>query len=396
MKKILVVLSLSLAFFSSVLTLPETVQKTIHTLPVEGSNNFYIIGGDISNNAVKIGAFQIQENKPILVVRYDAQSSTIPDLYRYTKTVLDDLSDSHKIAISDACFAIPGIPKGDLFLHPHLPWSTSDDAADKSKLGIDKQKLLAIAGLKNVCFVNNFQAVAMGTQVIDKTQIKTLQSGQQHPTKPILVIGAGDGLGAGMLIWNGSFYVPSPLNYSFTEFSAQSKKELAYLEYLKEKTGNLAWGKVLGSGGGIQLLYSFLDSYFMAQGADESRYAGEQFVDYKNYLDIFKNRNESARCRDAVDMYVELYARMIRNAAYAQSSYGGVYITNAVVRENPDLFAAETFIQKIVNLTDLVLDEGSRKYLEGYLSELPFSLVTSPDLELAGAAQLCMQDVLSR
>jgi len=87
---------------------------------------------------------------------------------------------------------------------------------------------------------------------------------------------------------------------------------------------------------------------------------------------------------------------MIRNAAYAQAAYGGVYITNTVAQEFPELFAADAFTQKIVNLGGKVTDEGSRKYLEGYLAELPFYLVTNQKVQPYGAAALCIEPNLIR
>ena len=50
----------------------------------------------------------------------------------------------------------------------------------------------------------------------------------------------------------------------------------------------------------------------------------------------------------------------------------------------------------IVNLSGKVLDEGSKRYLEGYLSELPFYLVTDKKVQLYGAAALCIEPNLIR
>jgi len=398
MKKVLLTTSLLLHVF---LTFAAT-KKTIHrNLPTE-SNVSCIIGGEITNTDTIIGVFQVQQTKPTFLIEYHSKNIDISNIYQHVKSILDDLQTTHNISISSACFAIPGIAKGDLFLHPHLPWSTSDDAdkaLDKSLYGVSKQKFVTVCGLQHVYFINDFQAVALGTQLVDSSSLKTLQKGNDYPRKPKLVIGAGNGLGAALLLWDHSInrYVPSQLNYSFTEFGAQSDLELAFFNFMKDKTGNIAWGKVLGAGaGGIKLIYRFFDEAEASKTPRHKKYKHDSFVDYGNYLDIFAQRDESPRCQDSANLYVDLYARIIRNAAYAQAAYGGVYITNSVVQEHPDLFATDAFLKKIVDLSGKVLDEGSRKYLEGYLAELPFYIVTNKKVQLYGAAALCIESNLIR
>ena len=402
MRKQIIIAFLLLQSVVLIPALAVTTKKTIHSSAHVESAASYIIGGEVTNTDTCLGVFKVHHDTTTLLIEYHSKNADIVDVYQHVKSIVDDLHKQHKISIASACFAIPGIAKGDLFLHPHLPWSTSDDRAqqsDKSLYGLSKQKFVTISGLHNVYFINDFQAVALGTQLLDPSSLKTLQQGKEQPRKTKLVIGAGNGLGASLLLWDSqlSRYVPSQLNYSFTEFGAQSDLELAMFNFMKDKTGNIAWGKVLGAGaGGIKLIYRFLDAYDEQKEHERKKYKMEKFVDYPHYLDIFKNRHQLQRCKDSVTLFIDLYARMIRNAAYAQAAYGGVYITNTVVQEFPELFATDAFIQKIVNLTGKVLDEGSRKYLEGYLAELPFYMVTNPKVQLYGAAALCIEPNLIR
>lgn len=393
--------------------LPVHVKKTVHhhQQTKHKETTKFILGAEISNTDVTVGVFELHANKPKLVIEYHAKSQEgskdhqiihIPDIYAYVKTILENLKQHHHIKITDACFAIPGIAKGDLFLHPHLPWSTSDNATpnqDRSKHGLAKSKFIQICNLQKVYFINDFQAVALGTQLIDPSTVTILQHGKQQEQKTKLIIGAGNGLGASLLLWDSALnrYIPSQLNYSFTEFGAQSDLELAFFNFMKNKTGNLAWGKVLGAGaGGIKLIYRFFDEYDAAKEDKHKKYKMEKIVDYENYLDIFKHCHSSSRCKDCVDLYVELYARIIRNATYAQNALGGVYITNTVVQTYPELFTTDAFLKKIIDLSGKVLDEGSKNYLENYLKDIPLYVVTDPKVQLYGAAALCIEPKLIR
>ncbi len=396
MKKLIFVFIFFLHGFVTA-TLTEKTTKIQHKdVP---SQVHFVLGADITISHVSTGIFAIEEQKPILLLEYKTATDDIQDLYLYMNDILTDLALKHNInSITTACFAIPGILKENgLFLHPHLPWNTSSDPkqhTDTSQKGISKPNLQAITKLENVYFINDFQAAALGTQAIDSSQLKTLQHGKKQPKQIKLVIGAGNGLGASLLLWNDklSQYIPSQLNYSFTEFGAQTEVELAFFKYMKEKTGNIAWGKVLGAGaGGIKLIYNFFDAYNSAKPTDKQKYKNDPFVEYANYLDVFKHRHTSGRCHDAVQFFVQQYAKIIRNAAYAQAAYGGVYITNTVVQEYPELFTTQEFINQIVDLQDIISHEGSKNYLEGYLKELSFYLVTNKYSLLYGAAILCIQ-----
>ncbi len=237
MKKSLITTFLLLQSMVLLPVLSPTTKKIVHHDLAKQASASYIIGGEITNTDVVIGIFKFQENRPTFVIEYQAKNKEIVDIYQHVKSILHDLAQHHHISVSEACFAIPGIAKGDLFLHPHMPWNTSDDAtrhADTSQRGVNKQKFVTLSGLQNVYFINDFQAVAIGTQLLDPSFLKTLQQGKDHPRKPKLVIGAGNGLGAALLLWDNALnrYVPSQLNYSFTEFGAQSDLELAFFNFI--------------------------------------------------------------------------------------------------------------------------------------------------------------------
>ena len=258
-----------------------------------------------------------------------------------------------------------------------MPWKIHQN---DDQFGIDGQAIQKITNIDNVSFLNDFEAGAAGLQALDNAEMKTLQQGESVDKGIKVVVGAGNGLGVGILIWDeyAKMYKPIALNYSFTEFGAQSKLELSYYDYLEKNIGINAWGKVLGSTGGILEMYRFLDEQY--------RYKTDPFVKYDNYQDIFNNRKKSLRCNDAVEMFMKLYVRLIRNVAYAQAALGGVYITNSIAENNPELFENPSFIKEIVDFNPQV-SNAHTKYLKGYLARIPFYLVkNSAYSQLYGAA----------
>jgi glucokinase len=181
-------------------------------------------------------------------------------------------------------------------------------------------------------------------------------------------------------------YKPLALNYSFTEFGAHSELELKYYNYLEKNIGINAWGKVLGGSGGIIEIYKFLDQ--------QLKYKTDKFVTYSNYLDIFKNRHTSLRCKDAVEFFMKLYIRLIRNVAYAQNATGGLYITNTIAEQNPELFENPEFLKELVDFNPSVSNDHT-KYLKGYLAKIPVYLIKnkSTHTQLYGAALYAQKQI---
>ncbi len=389
---------------SSIKQLSQPTQTIHHHKIKSNPKETYVIGAEITNTDVNIGIFHVQENKPKLCIEFRTKSTDIKDINKHLQEITDRIQKDHNVSASSACFAVPGISKGDLFLHPHLPWNTSDDVnehTNTAQRGINKQKIAMHTGLSNIYFVNDFQAVAIGSQNVAPSNMITLQQGEHISTKPKLVIGAGNGLGVCLLVWDVSLnsYIPMQLNYSFTEYGAQNDLEFAFFKYLKNTTGNIAWGKVLGAGaGGIKLMYNFFNDYDASKKSEEQQYKHDSFVDHKDlhYLDIFGKYRTSKRCHDTVEFFVAQFARIIRNAAYAQNALGGVYIMSTAYEKVPHLLNSDKFLQQITNLEGLVIEKGSKDYLESYLKRIPFYLLTDPKIQIYGAAALCIEPNLIR
>ncbi|MBM17901.1 MAG: hypothetical protein CL947_02440 [Epsilonproteobacteria bacterium] len=352
---------------------PMTLHTKRHAEIV--SESPFVLGCSVSSE-VTTGVFEVSSHKPHLVLEFKTPTKEIQDFPAYIKQVLHLLKTEYGIIPKAISFASPGtIDSSKVHVyHPHLPWSIEGKEDQK---GIDGKAVQREVGISHISFINDFESVGLGTQALDRQQVITLQAGENVAQAPVAVIGAGDGLGAGLLVWDGVLknYKPLPLNYSFTEFGAHDELELQYYKYLEQTIGINAWGKVLGGAGGILEIYKFFNSV--------KKYK-EPFVQYSHYQEVFANRSTSERCKDAVKFFMKLYARFIRNAAYTLNTKNGVYITNTIAEKNPELFTDKAFLDELVNFNPEVVN-GHTKYLKGYLAKIPFYLVTNPQVSLYGA-----------
>jgi glucokinase len=71
----------------------------------------------------------------------------------------------------------------------HLPWS------------FDRNDIRAVTGATQICFVNEFEALALATPTLGNYELITINKGAIKRTHTRAVISAGTGLGAAALLW---------------------------------------------------------------------------------------------------------------------------------------------------------------------------------------------------
>ncbi len=324
----------------------------------------YIIGCNVSKSEVTTGLFKVCNRKPELVREYNIATDKITDFAQYMVPLIKKINEENNITVKRACFAAPGNTNAqkNCIKAPHLTFVVDGVAIENG------------SSIEKALVVNDFETVGFGIQAINPKEIVTLHEGKPRAKGTQVIVGAGNGLGSGLMLWDAASqsYMPSPLSYSFVDFTAETELELKLYHYLQKHTESHSWGKVLGASGGILRIYDFLDQ----QKLKEYKSAAQQ---YEQYTDVFAHRNDDERCADAVALYMKLYARLVRNVAYAQLPYNGLYITNTVAEKYPELFKDPNFLKEMFNT--------GNQYLLDYLKEIPVYLATHPKIQLYGAAQ---------
>jgi len=339
-------------------TFTAMIQEKQHEQAALNSKNRYIIGCDANVLDVTTGLFQVVGKQLKLVLEVSSKTKDITDFTDYFVHILNYIEKKHSISVKLVCIATPGNTSAnkDYIKFSHLAFA------------IDGRAIQVQAKLDRVFVINDFEVVGFGIQALDQKHIITLKSGKPRANGTKLIIGAGNGLGSGLMLWDEKlkYYVPSPISYSFVDFCARTEQELEFGEYLQKEIGSRSWGKVLGAAGGIKRMYAFLSKMKIED------------VPYEHYQEVFAQRSTDACCQMAVDFYMKLYARLVRNAAYAQLPYNGVYIMNGVAEKNPELFKDPAFMREVF--------QTDNEYLTNYLLEVPFYLVDHSNLYMHGAA----------
>ncbi|MEK6942638.1 MAG: glucokinase [Nanoarchaeota archaeon] len=320
----------------------------------------YILGADIGGTNSSFGLFGAKNNKMKLLTHFHFKSEDIKKFKDALKTLLDYIREEYKIKISKACIAAAGAlsPKKDYV------------KITNSSFHISKKEVLK-CGIKNVTLINDFEAVAYGIFMLQKNEIKTVKKGVKIAKAPILVIGAGTGMGKALLLYDSKkeSYVPIASEAGHCDFPVQTEEEKNIADFIKKyrKTKRIAYEDFL-SGRGLENIYYYL------RKTKSSKYSKEIDSSSNKPAIISKHRKTDAVCRETFEIFTKAYAIFARNFALDCIPFGGIYIAGGIAFRNQDIFNSE-FVKGFEN----------NKTYKKMLKRMPIYLVNNAHIGLLGA-----------
>jgi glucokinase len=263
-----------------------------------------------------------------------------------------------------ACFGVAGpiteTSSGQIARLTNLPW-TVDSAALERELGIRRVRL-----------INDFQAVGYGVEALSPPDVETLQTGTHRPRAPRAVLGAGTGLGQGLLIWQGSYYECFATEGGHVDFAPTDELQVELLSYLRERYGRVSYERLL-SGPGLVNLYSF----FLAR--QDTPAAGAELLRAADPAAAIAEAARGGSNRAAVgalQLFVKIYGAQAGNVALSYLAGGGVYIAGGIAPKILPVLRDGMFLRAFA-------DKGRMGDL---LTTFPVRIIINPRVGLIGAA----------
>lgn len=265
-------------------------------------------------------------------------------------------------AIDRACFAVAGAPIGDVWTTPNLPWA------------ISVRTVAEDVGIAHALVVNDFEAVGHALPWLHGDDLVTLQAGVPVEHGPRALIGAGTGLGMGLVLWDGAHYRVYHSEGGHGDFAPRTALECELLAHLRAEHGRASIERVL-SGSGLESVYEFLtrrsplgEREAVPHTAPPELVAAEITARARDGSDPF--------CREAVELFAGVYGATAGNLALTILATGGVYVGGGMapnmlgaLRDGPFLPAFN--------------DKGR---LHELMQRIPVHVITTGDAGLIGAA----------
>ena len=238
-------------------------------------------------------------------------------------------------AVHAACVSGAGPVRGRTIPLTNAPWD------------VDGEALEALLGVP-VRLVNDFSAVSFGVLLLDPadaTQLLPLAHGdgslpRADPGGTALVVGAGTGLGVGF-ITRGDRGEPQvhPSEGGHIGLPVTSAETLRLWKYLREKYPGPPGAEAAVSGPGIAAIFEFLMGArhltpTAAARAIRALPAGERPA-------AIALADGDPVCARAMDLFVELYARVCAELCAVFLPSGGLYLAGGIAGKNAARFQAQ-------------------------------------------------------
>jgi len=265
------------------------------------------------------------------------------------------------LTLDAACFGVAGpINVTAAGQHTHLtnlPWT------------LDSNGLSHTLNIPKVRLINDFQATGYGIEALAPEDFRELQTGKRKPRGTRALIGAGTGLGEGLLIWQQDHYEVLAAEGGHVDFAPTDELQIALLRYLMQRFPRVSYERIL-SGRGLVNLYDFLRSH----SSDSTSFI--QDTPDPAALTSAALKQTDPLASQALDLFISIYGAQAGNLALTVLAAGGVYIAGGIAPKIIDRLADGAFMRAFLN----------KGRLSPFLATIPVRVIMNPKVGLMGAA----------
>lgn len=321
-----------------------------------------ILAGDIGGTNTRLALYEagnLKETRCLEVYPSGDYESLHTIVVKFMEDVAGELEQGRLVR---AGFGVAGPVDGDIVKLTNLPWV------------VDSRQIAERLGIAKATFINDFSANCYAVPQLGKDDVHQVGGGEPLADHPIVVLGAGTGLGEAFMVWGGDRYIVVPSEGGHTDFAPRNPLESRLLEFLTERFGRVSYERVV-SGPGLVNVYEFLRE---REGMAESPQVKEAMRNEDHGAVITRHamdRSDPLSDR-ALDLFVSSYGAEAGNLALKLLARGGVYLAGGIA-------------QKVLAR----LEEGGFRYgfeqkgrYTHYLETIPTYVITHPQPGLMGAA----------
>lgn len=264
--------------------------------------------------------------------------------------------------VDAACFGVAGPIHGQSAKITNLDWTINAGAVGDE------------FGIGNISLINDFAAVGCGIEVLQKEDLTSLQNGEPELQGTRAVLGAGTGLGEGILVWRENHYQALPSEGGHVDFAPVDEHQDGLLQYLRPIFGHVSYERILSGAGLVKIFEYLTDTGLEAPTAALNVAMLES--DPAAAISAFGLDGRDKAAVRALDMFMDIYGAQAGNLALTTLAKGGVYVAGGIA---PKIIAG----LKQGRFMRAFNDKGRFSTL---MQRIPVKVVINPNVGLMGAA----------
>ena len=290
-------------------------------------------------------------------------SADYASLTRMTQAFLKEAATQVKYQVTAACFGIAGPVSGRTARTTNLPWI------------LDADEMESVLGIPRIRLINDFQSVGYGIEGLQAQDMVTLQAGAPVAHGTRVIIGAGTGLGQGLLVWQDDHYEVVASEGGHADFAPTDDLQIELLLYLRQRYCWATWERAV-SGRGLVNVFDFLVATQKGQPST-AMWDALKTEDHAAVISRFGLTQADPCAVQALNLFVRLYGAQAGNLALTGLATGGVYVAGGVA---PKIIAKLTdgaFMQSFLN---------KEERMQALLKAMPVYVVVNANVGLLGSA----------
>ncbi|MGD2118475.1 MAG: ROK family protein [Chromatiales bacterium] len=219
-----------------------------------------------------------------------------------------------------------------------------------------------------VLLINDFQAAAIGVLLQPAEELLVLNPAAVDRQQPVVVTGAGTGLGLAWLPEWDLQRLPVATEGGHVDFAPGSEQQRQLQIHLGKQYGHVSCERLL-SGPGLASIYAFLSGH------------GTNAITAAQVHQLALQQDEHALA--SIHEFVRIFGAYAGNLALQFNPAGGIYLCGGVAAKLADWFLENDFI-------DAYLDKGRMRHK---VKTIPVFLTRQEDTGLTGAMHIASNQV---
>ncbi len=192
----------------------------------------YVLAGDLGGTKTLLQIAEVRGASCRVVREERYASADFDSLVPMITAFLHTHNPERAYKIEGACLGVAGpvAERGatQVATLTNLPWK------------LDSGEIAQALAISQVRLINDFQAIGYGIAALGADDIVTLQTGQMQAHAPRITLGAGTGLGQGVLIWRDDYYEALPTEGGHAGFAPTDALQMDLLRSLHARFGRVS------------------------------------------------------------------------------------------------------------------------------------------------------------